>query len=227
MASGRHSRPKIRGRHRRPGQAAHIVTATAGGIAAGGILLASPAQAQVAVPGSPPVHYPEHISVMHARVLSDITVTVARGDTLSGIAARLCGNPADWTGIYNRNKSVIGADWNIITPGEKLTPDCTQSALPVVGGVILPAADAAVQTVDTGDYSGFQGCVIRNESGGNAQIWNPTGHWGLYQFSYSTWVAHGGDPALFGHADAAYQTEIFWNTVARDGTSDWAPYDGC
>jgi cell wall-associated NlpC family hydrolase len=75
--------------------------------------------------------------------------------------------------------------------------------------------------------SSFQQCVIRAESGGNPNIWNASGHWGLYQFSYSTWVAHGGSPSLFGHASAAYQTEIFWNTVRQDGGSDWSPYDGC
>lgn len=75
--------------------------------------------------------------------------------------------------------------------------------------------------------SAFQACVIRAESGGNPNIWNASGHWGLYQFSASTWAMHGGDPALFGHASAAYQTQIFWNTYNADGTSDWAPYDGC
>jgi hypothetical protein len=75
--------------------------------------------------------------------------------------------------------------------------------------------------------SSFQACVIRAESGGNPNIWNASGHWGLYQFSASTWAMHGGDPSLFGNASAAYQTQIFWNTVKADGTSDWAPYDGC
>lgn len=75
--------------------------------------------------------------------------------------------------------------------------------------------------------SSFQACVIKAESGGNPNIWNASAHWGLYQFSASTWALHGGDPALFGHASAAYQTQIFWNTVHADGTSDWAPYDGC
>lgn len=86
------------------------------------------------------------------------------------------------------------------------------------------------QPASSGGYavsSSFEACVIRAESGGNAQIWNASRHWGLYQFSYDTWVAHGGDPALFGVADAAYQHQIFMNTVAQDGTSDWAPYDGC
>ncbi len=75
--------------------------------------------------------------------------------------------------------------------------------------------------------SSFQACVIRAESGGNPQIWNASGHWGLYQFSYSTWVGHGGSPSLFGKAGGAYQTKVFWQTVHDDGTSDWAPYDGC
>jgi LysM repeat protein len=75
--------------------------------------------------------------------------------------------------------------------------------------------------------SAFQACVIHAESGGNPQIWNASGHWGLYQFSYSTWVGHGGAPSLFGKAGGAYQTKVFWQTVRDDGTSDWAPYDGC
>jgi len=74
---------------------------------------------------------------------------------------------------------------------------------------------------------GMQACIIRAESGGNPDIWNATGHWGLYQFSYGTWVAHGGAPADFGHAGVAEQNQVYYNTVAEDGYSDWAPYDGC
>ncbi len=73
----------------------------------------------------------------------------------------------------------------------------------------------------------MQQCIIRAESGGNPNIWNATGHWGLYQFSYGTWVAHGGVPADFGHAGIAEQNQVYYNTVAADGYSDWAPYDGC
>jgi transglycosylase-like protein len=75
--------------------------------------------------------------------------------------------------------------------------------------------------------SSFQECVITRESGGNAQIWNASGHYGLYQFSYSTWVAAGGAPGAFGHASAGYQTEVFWMAYRLWGTSPWAPYDGC
>lgn len=73
----------------------------------------------------------------------------------------------------------------------------------------------------------MQACIIARESGGNPSIWNNSGHWGLYQFSASTWSAHGGNPADFGTASIAEQNQIYYNTVAQDGYSDWAPYDGC
>jgi hypothetical protein len=89
-----------------------------------------------------------------------------------------------------------------------------------------PAASPA--TVSLGGYSGFQQCVITRESGGNAQVMNSTGHYGLYQFSYSTWVAYGGSGADFGHASVAEQNQVFSNAMATPGgANNWAPYDGC
>jgi Transglycosylase-like domain len=83
----------------------------------------------------------------------------------------------------------------------------------------------------SGAYSGtraFQQCVISRESGGNPQVMNASGHYGLYQFSYSTWVAYGGNPADFGHASVAEQNQVFANAMATPGgEGNWAPYDGC
>jgi LysM repeat protein len=45
--------------------------------------------------------------------------TVRPGDTLSSIAQRLYGNPADWRGLYQANRSVI-QNPNVIHPGEVL-----------------------------------------------------------------------------------------------------------
>ena len=56
---------------------------------------------------------------------------------------------------------------------------------------------------------------------------NGSGHYGLYQFSYSAWAAAGGNPADFGNASAAEQNQVFATAYAQDGTSPWAPYDGC
>ena len=78
-----------------------------------------------------------------------------------------------------------------------------------------------------GASSSFESCVIARESGGNSQVMNSSGHYGLYQFSASTWVAYGGSAGDFGHASASEQHQVFSNAVARGGQSNWAPYDGC
>jgi hypothetical protein len=74
----------------------------------------------------------------------------------------------------------------------------------------------------------FGNCVVERESGGNPQVMNSTGHYGLYQFSFSTWVAYGGNPADFGHASVAEKEQVFLNAMATPGgANNWAPYDGC
>jgi hypothetical protein len=81
-----------------------------------------------------------------------------------------------------------------------------------------------------GSYRGsssFERCVIARESGGNSQIMNASGHYGLYQFSASTWQAYGGSSGSFGHASVGEQRRVFLNAIARGGQSNWSPYDGC
>lgn len=75
--------------------------------------------------------------------------------------------------------------------------------------------------------SGFEQCVISRESGGNPDATNASGHWGLFQFSASTWSAYGGNPADFGSASAGEQQQVFNHAMAAGGASNWAPYDGC
>jgi soluble lytic murein transglycosylase-like protein len=88
---------------------------------------------------------------------------------------------------------------------------------------------APTQTVstDTGSTSSFQACVIAAESGGNPQVMNSSGHYGLYQFSASTWAEYGGNPADFGDASVAEQNQVFDNAMAAGGASNWSLYDGC
>ena len=100
---------------------------------------------------------------------------------------------------------------------------------PVQQPAVTVASSVSVQA-DAGTYhgsSGTQACIIARESGGNPGAWNASGHYGLYQFSYSTWVGSGGTAADFGHASVAEQNQVFANAVAARGYSDWAPYDGC
>ncbi len=89
-------------------------------------------------------------------------------------------------------------------------------------------AAPANTTVTSGIPGGaFGQCVVARESGGNAQVMNSSGHYGLYQFSASTWAEYGGSPADFGHASVAEQNQVFANALARGGEFNWAPYDGC
>jgi len=91
-----------------------------------------------------------------------------------------------------------------------------------------PASTAPASTSSGGWPGGaFGACVVQRESGGNPNVWNASGHWGLYQFSASTWAAYGGSPAAFGNASVAVQEQVFMNAMAQGGQSNWAPYDGC
>jgi LysM repeat protein len=92
-----------------------------------------------------------------------------------------------------------------------------------------PVQAAASSASYSGAYPGgsFGACVASRESGGNPQVMNSTGHYGLYQFSASTWAAYGGNPASFGNASVAQQNQVFANALAQGGQSNWSPYDGC
>ena len=92
----------------------------------------------------------------------------------------------------------------------------------------VQAAAPSTGTVTSGIPGGaFGQCVVARESGGNPQVMNSSGHYGLYQFSASTWAEYGGNPADFGHASVAEQNQVFANALARGGEFNWSPYDGC
>ena len=173
------------------------------------------------------------LGLLPAALMSVALVTVHPGDTLSHIAQARCGSAADWTGIYAANRATIGADPNLILPGQRLAVRCAQAtvAQPAASAeeADAPAATRPAMTSSATIHatSSFQACVIARESGGNSQIMNATGHYGLYQFSASTWAAYGGNPADFGNASAAEQTRVFDNAIAAGGQSNWSPYDGC
>jgi hypothetical protein len=59
------------------------------------------------------------------------------------------------------------------------------------------------------------------------QVMNSSGHYGLYQFSASTWQAYGGSASSFGNASVSEQNRVFNNAMAQGGQSNWSPYDGC
>jgi hypothetical protein len=185
------------------------------------------------------------------------TYTVQPGDTLSGIAQKLCGAARDWVGLWHANPHIT--DPNLIYSGDQLTVACSSGQDAVVTAAVAPSSRSGDGDPDGDDgssparassspstspgfsvspasggsyvnpvgYGGFQACVISRESGGNSQVMNSTGHYGLYQFSASTWATAGGNPSDFGHASAAEQNQVFAQAFAKFGSSPWAPYDGC
>jgi LysM repeat protein len=185
--------------------------------------------------------------VVHAQLTADVSsassstssYTVESGDTLSSIAARELGSSGEWTAIYQANSGTI-SNPNLIMPGEVLTIPGSGSSQESTSTESAPteetsatsssSSSSSTSTESSSTYSGttaFQECVISRESGGDSQVMNSSGHYGLYQFSASTWAAYGGNPADFGNASVAEQNQVFDNAIADGGESNWAPYDGC
>jgi len=177
--------------------------------------------------------------------------TVRPGDTLSAIAGKVYHDPGAWPVLYWANRDKIR--WaNSVDAGQVLTvpvkpvripaapsrlgPAPAPAPIPAQAGAeqaaTVPQASAGVaepaQSASTYTGSGsFQECVISSESGGNSQVMNSSGHYGLYQFSSSTWAEYGGNPADFGNASVAEQNQVFDNAIAAGGQSNWSAYDGC
>jgi LysM repeat protein len=185
------------------------------------------------------------------------TYTVQPGDSLSAIAGRFYHNQAAWPVLYWRNRGEIrwandievGQELRI--PAEPATipaPPAQLSPPPITTTAAFtpkhastapvraqsdsappPAAPAPAGPAPSGPWPGgaFGNCVVERESGGNPDVWNASGHWGLYQFSESTWIEYGGSATSFGNASVAQQEAVFMNALAQGGEFNWAPYDGC
>jgi LysM repeat protein len=163
------------------------------------------------------------------------TYTVRSGDTLSSIAQRFYGNPADWPFLYHVNESEI-ANPNVIYVGEKLKVPYDPPANAASYAPKHAKAAATLSSSDTG-LSGTLGCsglealweaaggshgeafmaaeIAMAESGGQQYALSPTNDYGYWQINGS----HG--PALatynpIGNAKAAI--------IISDNGTDWAPW---
>jgi LysM repeat protein len=182
--------------------------------------------------------------------------TVQSGDTLTSIAEHFYKSSDAWPAIYYANRGQVHwAD--IIQPGQVLSIPAEPARIPGAPSQLTPAVSAPAATAqaapessaytptatsaqDTattqqassdsgGGYPGgsFGACVVERESGGDSQVMNSSGHYGLYQFSESTWVAYGGSAADFGDASVAEQDQVFATALSEGGESNWSAYDGC
>ena len=190
-------------------------------------------------------------AIAHKTAHKAAEYTVRPGDTLSAIAGKVYHDPGAWPVLYWANRDKIR--WaNSVEEGQVLTVPVKPARIPAAPSQLGPApapapvpAQASTEQAATvpqsssgvaepaqsaSTYTGsgsFQECVISSESGGNSQVMNSSGHYGLYQFSSSTWAEYGGNPADFGDASVAEQNQVFDNAIAAGGQSNWSAYDGC
>jgi LysM repeat protein len=242
-----HRRPrKIRrtGRHTQPSQVekvAEVATKAAPAVAIAGALVAVAPQAQAAVSLSAKtttvagqVHTD---AVVRSNQPATRTYTVRAGDTLSGIAQRFYGNPADWTWLWHVNESVV-RNPNSIYAGEVLkipadppahaasyapkhsktatTTTLTSSASRLSGTLGCSGLEALWEAAGGSHGEAFMAAEIAMaESGGNQYALSPTDDYGYWQINAS----HGPAQATFnamGNAKAAI-------AISDDG-HDWDPW---
>jgi LysM repeat protein len=182
---------------------------------------------------------PELLAPSRQAVAQRVTrYTVRAGDSLSTIAQRVYHDRNAWPVIYWANHKQI--PWaNDIKAGQVLQIPAKPAHLPKTPSELGPGAAVMTAVSSSSGYApavaastysgggGFTSCVIARESGGNSQVMNSSGHYGLYQFSSSTWSAYGGSAANFGHASVAEQNKVFSHALAEGGQSNWSAYDGC
>jgi murein DD-endopeptidase MepM/ murein hydrolase activator NlpD len=148
--------------------------------------------------------------------------TVQPGDTLWAIGQRYGISEDSLAAANGMNlDDVLEVGRTLTLTGSSAAPAASQSSS-------TPAASSSSSS--SGSYapgSSLEQCIINSESGGNPQVTNSSGHWGLYQFSQSTWEAYGGSASSFGSASPAQQQQVFDNAINSGGASNWTAYDGC
>jgi LysM repeat protein len=216
-----------------------VATKAAPAVAIAGALVATAPQAQASVAVSAKTTTVAGQVHTAALVKQDQpatrTYTVRPGDTLSSIARRFYGNPADWTWLWHVNESVV-RNPNSIYVGEvlkvpadppanaasyapkhaKTGTTLTTSATHLSGTLGCSGLEALWEAAGGSHAEAFMAAEIAMaESGGNQYALSPTDDYGYWQINAS----HGPAMATFnavGNAKAAI-------AISNDGT-DWLPW---
>jgi len=156
--------------------------------------------------------------------------TVQPGDTLSSIAQRYYGNPADWQWLYQANRSVV-QDPNVIYPGEVLNvpyepPASSMTSAPAgstvlttsaaLGGTLgCPGLEELWEEAGGSDAQAVTAASIAMaESSGQQYATGPFGERGYWQINPDHGSLSTYDP--LGNAKAAV-------IISDDGTN-WTPW---
>jgi len=203
---------------------------------AGVLVASSPAHAATTAANATSVSEQAHTDalVRHHHQAQSRTYTVRPGDTLSEIAQRFYGNTADWTWIYDDNRSVI-QNPNDIYAGEALkipsgttTTAATTTYTPKhVKATVLTSAASLSGTLACSQLEelweaagGSQGEaftaaeIAMAESGGNQYATGTVGERGYWQINPDHGSLSTYDP--MGNAKAAV-------VISADGTN-WTPW---
>jgi len=251
------------GRHARPSQVQNVAETAykaAPAMAIAGVLIAAPqahADAKVAARSTTiveQVHGANKVpdrgtagaTALAGQIHTDALVvhheqsrhyTVRPGDTLSSIAQRFYGNPADWTWLWHVNESVV-RNPNSIYAGEVLkipadppadaahyapkhaktstTTTLTSSATKLSGTLNCSGLEALWEAAGGSHGEAFMAAEIAEaESGGNQYALSPTNDYGYWQINGS----HGPAMATFnpmGNAKAAI--------AISDNGRDWGAW---
>jgi Lysozyme like domain/LysM domain len=214
-------------------------SAVTGAIAAAAAVLAAPlsAHAAPAVPRAPvrPVLDDAHVRYhAPARPAADRLYAVRRGDTLSGIAGRFCGSPADYPALAAAN-GIRDAD--LIFAGSLIRIACQAAVQAITGRAPSRAALDSAPAARVTSLSGFLSCsglealwesaggspaeafmaaeIAEAESGGNQWAHSPTDDIGYWQINVA---AHGSMATYDPYGNARAAVEI------SSGGANWQPW---
>ena len=178
--------------------------------------------------------------IIAATVASPHAITIAPGDTLSGLAAQYgttVSALASANGIADPNLIYAGSRL-VITGGQAATyaadgdsDSDAQSASadpPAAPTRTYQPAPASAPMASSASYPGGSfGACVRQRENGNSYAWGTGDGGGAYQFVPSTWAQYAPPGAVYGQASAAQQDQAFSNAVAAGNTGAWSKYDGC
>jgi len=187
---------------------------------------------------------------------AQVTLTTARGQTLSSIAAEFCGkgHASFWPEIWWANRSKIknpnvlpARTQLVIPPCRPVRPRVAQAALaaipppprppappatvqaPAPGAAAAAPAPAAAPPAATGSVtpsSAYEQCVIAAESGGNAGAVNPSSGAGGLYQFLPSTWQSLGYSGSPQDASPATQQQAFNQLYAQQGSAPWSS-DGC
>lgn len=227
-----------RGRHRRPGLVSKTVatgTTVASGAAISGVAVISSHGTALA---SDIPQVPQHVQEYKAEAVQAVravprTYTVRSGDYLSKIAKAHCATASDWTGIYERNKNVIGPNPDLIEVGQRLVLDCHVVQVyykpPVQHTTSTPAppsyhgsggSGAAVTTVSTGYYDPTNTVLSASQI---ETLWVDAGgpSWAEYQAYLITQCESGGNRFAYNPSGATGLWQILGSVVPGNLDDAW------